>query len=335
LRLSPVLHDQLLAAWPTAAWADVTTLIGVSGGPDSVALLRALHSVRPANSSGRLVVAHFNHRWRGAASDADEAFVVALAGRLSLECVAGRAEATADSEEEARDQRYAFLRSAAHQSGARYVAVGHTADDQAETILFRVARGTGLSGLAGMPAHRALSEAVTLVRPLLTVRRADVVAYLEMLQQPSRADSSNGDTRFARNYLRREVLPALQTIAAGDIVENLVELGRRAAEALEPIQAQARKLLDECLEVRGDAVSLRRAPSANMPSRMVMHEMFVELWRRQGWPRGEMNSERWERLAAMWLNASGRAIELPGRIRVACSSAGLYIRCVGQPRNNA
>ena len=98
---------------------------------------------------------------------------------------------------------YAFLLDAAHRHGARYVAVGHTANDQAETILFRLLRGTGLSGLAGMPAHRPLSEAVTLVRPLLSVRRSPGEEYPEELGQPYRTDPSNAALPFARLRLRR------------------------------------------------------------------------------------------------------------------------------------
>src|SRR5688500_17524758 len=124
-----VVESAFDAAWPAATWGDVSTLAAVSGGPDSVALLQAMVRLRPADAQGRIVVAHYNHRWRGAASDEDEAFVVALAAALGLKVEVGRADQPTSSEEAARDERYAFLLAAAHRVGARFVAVGHMADD--------------------------------------------------------------------------------------------------------------------------------------------------------------------------------------------------------------
>lgn len=124
----------------------------VSGGADSVALVRALHQV-----GGRpLTVAHFDHGLRGADSDADAAFVLDLAAQLSLPFRLGRGKlgSVPGVEAEARRQRYAFFAEVAAEAGADWVAVGHTADDQAETVLHRLIRGTGLHGLRGMGAIR-------------------------------------------------------------------------------------------------------------------------------------------------------------------------------------
>src|SRR5262249_9786947 len=144
-------------------------------------------------ATGRLVVAHYNHGLRGAESDADEEFVVALAHSLACECRVGRASQEASlaqaeplvlaSEEASRATRYSFLTEMAKEVGARYVATAHTADDQAETVLHRVLRGTGLLGLAGMPRARALAPGLALVRPLLAVRREQVQAYLAEVNQ--------------------------------------------------------------------------------------------------------------------------------------------------------
>ena len=139
----PAALPALLAnAWPAEAWGDVTVLVGVSGGADSVALLRALEALkRTAAGAGRLIVAHFHHGLRGAEADADAAFVAALSQRLGLECVVGRASGSSPSDEaSARKARYRFLKRTAHARGARFVAVAPTADDQAETILHRIAR---------------------------------------------------------------------------------------------------------------------------------------------------------------------------------------------------
>jgi tRNA(Ile)-lysidine synthase len=166
----------MIQAWPPDCWCDVTTLVAVSGGPDSVALLRAMVAVRRPGA-GRLIVAHFNHGLRGQQSDDEEHFVRELSARLGLACDVGRAAPAADSggwtsEESARRTRYAFLRDVAAQRGARYVATGHTADDQAETVLHRILRGTGIGGLSGIRRHRQLLHGVSLVRPLLAVRRS-------------------------------------------------------------------------------------------------------------------------------------------------------------------
>lgn len=323
--MSSTLEVAFLAAWPPARWSDVTTLAAVSGGPDSVALLRAMVRVRPDQAAGRIVVAHYNHRWRGADSDADEAFVNDLAVSLGLECELGQAGERATSEESARDQRYAFLLAAAHRVGARFVAVGHTADDQAETILFRMLRGTGLTGLMGMPPSRQLSEATTLIRPLLAARRAAVNSYLEELGQPFRSDASNRDLRFARNRLRHEVLPDLQKLSTGDVVENLLQLGQQAAEIVAPIQAEARLLLDLLAEFQDSTVLVHLDRLSDLPSRVVLREMFVELWRRRGWPRGEMTSERWEELAEAFTAGSSPKTMFPGGLRLQVTGALLRV----------
>lgn len=311
-----MLESQFAAAWPADMWGDVTTLTAVSGGPDSVALLHAMVRLRTADAAGRIVVAHYNHRWRGAESDGDEAFVKNLAASLGLACEVGHADQPSTSEEAARDERYTFLLTAAHRVGARFVAVGHTADDQAETILFRMLRGTGVSGLTGMPQTRQLSEATTLIRPLLSVRRAEVLEYLEQLQQPYRTDASNRDLRFARNRLRHEILPALQELIAGDVVENLLQLGRQAAEIVEPVRNEARRLLDQLMEDSGNTVLLHFDRLGDPPSQSVLREMFVELWRQRGWPRGQMTSARWEELAEAFITRSSAKRMFPGGVHV-------------------
>src|SRR5262249_27314494 len=155
---------------------------------DSVAMLRALAEVVP----GRVVVAHLNHCLRGAASDADEAFVARLVETLRRVAPARfvfrseRRDAAAGGGNlgaVARHARHEWLASVARAEGVAWIATGHTADDQAETVLFRLLRGTGVSGLAGIAARRRLAPGVEVVRPLLAVGRADVMDYLHQLGQ--------------------------------------------------------------------------------------------------------------------------------------------------------
>src|SRR5205085_2468464 len=154
---------------------DETWVVAVSGGGDSVGLVRVLHQLASAVGL-RLSVAHLDHGVRGEAARADAAFVAELAASLGLPCDLGRwqPDRPGHFEADARRARYAWLAEVARARGASAVAVGHTRDDQAETILHRVLRGTGVHGLAGIPARRALGNGVSLVRPLLTVSRAEI-----------------------------------------------------------------------------------------------------------------------------------------------------------------
>ena len=241
------LETKLAAAWPGRC-RKMTVLAAVSGGADSVALVRALRA--SAADPARLVVGHFNHRLRAAESDGDQAFVEQLCQRLGVECLVGRVEAaTSDAaatatESNLRSERYAFLQQAAQQVGARYLATAHTRDDQAETVLHHVLRGTGLAGLAGMPRWRSLGEAVTLVRPLLDVSRAEVLDFLTALGQPFREDASNAERRFTRNRLRHDLLPQLERDYGGGVADSLLRLAAVAGDAQAAIERAAGELLD-------------------------------------------------------------------------------------------
>lgn len=179
--------------------------VAVSGGADSVALLHILH--RLSSQLGiRLKVLHCNHGLRGSESDADEMFVRELADSLALECLVDRSRVPAGNvEEEARRVRRALFERCRWEHRLARVALGHTRSDQAETVLFRLLRGTGLSGLAGM---RATTED-GLIRPLLTTSRTEVRAWATSEGLRWREDSSNTCLEFARNRLRNEAIPLL------------------------------------------------------------------------------------------------------------------------------
>ncbi len=190
-------------------------VVGVSGGPDSLCLLDLLRS-----SGYPVIVAHFNHKLRPEA-DEDEAFVRKLSDRWKLPCEVDSAEVGlyADEhglslEDAARLLRYRFLFRVARQNGAQAVAVGHTADDQAETVLMHFLRGTGLNGLRGMSYHVILpdfDDQIPLVRPLLDAWREDIVAHCAARGIYPRWDASNESPAYLRNRLRHILLPALET----------------------------------------------------------------------------------------------------------------------------
>jgi len=212
-------------------------VVAVSGGPDSLCLLHLLHGLAPALGL-QLHVAHLNHGLRGEDADADARFVAGFAAALGLPCTIGQADvrALADApgislEEAARQARYRFLSETARAVGARTIAVGHNADDQAETVLMHFLRGSGLAGLRGMAPKTALGEywlggiasrqtpplAMTsggadfwLIRPLLAIPRRAIEAYCAEHGLAPRFDRSNADTTFFRNRLRHELLPILE-----------------------------------------------------------------------------------------------------------------------------
>src|SRR5262245_23450984 len=163
-------------------------VVAVSGGPDSVALGHLCAALWRENCLGKVVLAHLNHQLRGADSDADEAFVGNLPSTWNLPSlgvhhhridVARLARESGDNlESTARRERYRWLTDIARQTGAAWVATGHIADDQAETVLHHLLRGSGLQGLAGMHERRPLAPGIDLVRPFLTIRRGEILAYL-------------------------------------------------------------------------------------------------------------------------------------------------------------
>ncbi len=201
-----------------------TVLCAVSGGADSVCLLHVLSKL---GRDLRLVCAHYNHRLRGPESDRDEAFVRDLCGELDIPLTVGGGDVAAfardtgmGTEEAARTLRYAFLEQEADRIGAGRIATAHTADDNAETLLLNLARGTGLRGLGGIPPVRG-----RIVRPLLTVTRREVEAYLLENGLPHVEDSTNRLDEPARNRLRHAVLPVLSEIN-GNFLRNVINTVR-------------------------------------------------------------------------------------------------------------
>jgi tRNA(Ile)-lysidine synthase len=304
------IQNQLALSWPPEAWRDLTVLLAVSGGADSVALARALAAIR-ADGPGRLCVAHFNHCLRGAESAADETFVVELCRRLGLHCEVGHAAAAladvagATLEEAARDARYEFLRQAAERLGARYVVTAHTADDQAETVLHRVIRGSGIAGLCGIGRTRPLGPAVTVIRPLLGVRRSELLAYLQELDQPYRDDSSNADRQFTRNRIRHELLPRLAVDFNPGVVDALLRLATLAGEVQAVVDARVDALAARCVEEEGPGAVRIKLSELTTEPRYVVRELLIAVWRQQGWPLQSMGFAEWEQLAEMGLVATG------------------------------
>jgi tRNA(Ile)-lysidine synthase len=192
-------------------------LVAVSGGPDSVALLSLLAQMAPAWRL-TLVAVHFNYQLRGAESDGDEAFVSTLCREKRIPLLIRRPTLVKGKEQSslqalARDARYAAMKSIAQEIGADRIVVGHTANDQAETVLMWMLRGAGLTGLSGMPFIRE----TLIVRPFLTVSREKILEYLKEEGIQYCKDSSNETAHYRRNRIRRELVPVMEQIAPATI----------------------------------------------------------------------------------------------------------------------
>jgi tRNA(Ile)-lysidine synthase len=205
--------------------------VAVSGGADSVALLRILYDLREELSITLLVV-HFDHMLRGKESEADAQFVNDLAGTLKLEIVTESEDVSAAAaaqgwnlEDAARRLRHAFFESVCAAGQATHIAVAHTAQDQAETVLAHLLRGTGPSGLAGI-----YPKVSSVIRPLLATQRRDLRDYLTSLGQTWREDATNRDTKRQRARIREQLIPLLENSFAPTIVSHLGELARLSRE---------------------------------------------------------------------------------------------------------
>jgi tRNA(Ile)-lysidine synthase len=208
--------------------------VAVSGGADSVALLLLLLELR-SELGIVLSVAHVNHQLRGAESDGDESFVAKLAEVRGLEFHSRRAPVNPSGpaiENTARKLRYDFFRRLAAEKLATKIATGHTLDDQAETVLLRIFRGTGIRGLAAIHPRLLLEDGATrrceLVRPLLSARRKDLREFLQIEGQGWRDDSSNDNVAFLRNRVRHRLLPSIEDEFGEAAVEHLAELAEIA-----------------------------------------------------------------------------------------------------------
>ncbi|MDX1964903.1 MAG: tRNA lysidine(34) synthetase TilS [Pirellulales bacterium] len=310
------MRDVLLrfcTAWPSESRSE-RTLVAVSGGADSVALLRLL--LASGHSRQKLWVGHFDHKLRPESAE-DAQFVKSLAATLEVPFEWGQdnvreaAIMAGDGvEAAARQARYGWLRGTAERLGARYVLTGHTADDQAETILHRLLRGTGWRGLAGIRRVRDLGPAVSLVRPLLEFRHADLTEYLQSIPQTWREDATNQERQFMRNRIRLDLLPQLAEVYNPEISQLLHQLGT-ACQGLEEIvdqelarvyarvvscQAPGSRYLVDAATILGNGTATE--------NQFLLQECLARLWRMAEWPRQEMTSRHYQELAEYVLNCA-------------------------------
>ena len=238
-------------------------LVGVSGGADSVALTSVLIALRE-RLGFRVAAAHLNHRIRGAESDRDEAFVRDMCARLGVELIVEHADglrasnSSANLEERAREVRRDFLLRAADRVGADFVALGHHRDDQAETVLMRLMRGAGAAGMAAM-AERGPGK---LIRPMLSISRTEIRAFLDARAIAFVEDSSNSSRDILRNRIRAELLPMLEREYAPGLGGRLVELADEMRSLDQLVAAIAARELD-AMRGRGGALDVTGFAAVN------------------------------------------------------------------------
>ncbi len=290
-------------------------LVAVSGGADSTALLDALARWK---KSEHLFAAHLNHLLRGAESAADETFVRAITGQRNVPVFIAQENVAAYAADEkknleatARRLRYDFLlRTAAH-CQAEVIVTAHTHDDQVETLLMRLLRGTSAAGLQGIHSQVALSATVQLLRPILEITRIEVLEHCERYQLPFRQDSSNASAEFTRNRVRHELLPLLQTFNP-NFGATLIRTAFQLNEDDEHLQFEAARWVNELSEDQALNFAPLRTLHGALRRRILLH------WLRR--TRGAVKRLGTVHLIAiehLILQGEGsRYVELPGNWRI-------------------
>lgn len=282
--------------------------VAVSGGPDSVALLGTLFELA-RRCDLRLTVLHVNHALR-VESDQEQTLVETLCRYWQAPCVVERLTPPLHRkgiEAWARTERYRFFLHAKEQYGLAAVALAHTSDDQAETVLFRLLRGAGHRGLAGIPRQRE----GWIIRPLLDCSRKEVLDYLRVKQLPYVIDSSNFDPRYTRNKIRHELLPLLERDFSPRIRRHLFHCAEALRQEEEWLELQAAAA---CERVRQGESGLSLARLKNEPE--ALHPRLFRLWLERSGDIGELNFPQLRKLYALGQGHLAGEVELPGAYSV-------------------
>jgi len=331
----------LLTEWRklNLPFADETFIVAVSGGADSVSLLLALFELRKLKKLNlRFVVGHFNHNLRGEESGKDEQFVKNLAGEFGFELALGNSEISREGnlEQSARIARYKFLTETAQNLHAFGVLTAHTQNDQAETLLMNLIRGSGLEGLGGMKPLRSLKSQVPspksqilLLRPLLSwARRVDTEDFCHLNNVEYRYDTMNEDLTFKRVRIRKVLLPLLEDFNP-KIVETLAQTASLLRDDFEELQASAD---EELKQTSDEAENSERQPDLSLKE---IKDIFPSMRRRilRDWLkncRGDLRRLEAKHFEAIenliFSRKSGKTIELPNGETVVKENGKLHFR---------
>ena len=351
-----VFETKFLQAFPLKEWQKYKICIATSGGPDSVALLLALSSIAAAeNLKKNILVTTVNHQLRGEESTEDANFVERLAivnefafekRLLNPEELERETKRLGSLEDAARVLRYQELIKSAKKFGARYIVTAHHLGDQLETILFRLFRGTGIEGLRGMMKYRKIDESILLVRPMLQIKKEEIIQYLEQRNQDYRVDSSNNSLLIVRNRIRHELLPLLDSIFPQRWEKALLRLAQQndslcqffsenveqLERSLSSFQKRSRyfdqlltsmQVLEKATPefIPGKRIDLPLETLSKVPNEILI-QYFRKLWKKMEWPLGSMGQSEWNRLALYVKN--GRATQqFPGNVSLLFPSSNV------------
>ena len=317
-------------------------VVAVSGGPDSVALLHLLHGLNgPGGWSLRLHVAHLNHRLRGADADADAAFVEALAKRLGWPCTVESVDIRAlagqrgeSLEQAGRQCRFEFFERVALTAGARTVALAHHADDNVETVLHRIFRGTGMRGLGGIRSVRAIRPGsdIRIVRPLLPFRRAQIEEYLRKRGLESRQDATNHSPEFTRNRIRSLVLPLLREKFNPHADEAVLRLAEQARGADAYLSETSERLFESLVVAHDSAQLTLHADLLARKPRVMRTQVIRHALLRLGMGEQELSYGHLEAIANLAAGREGnKTLDLPGGFRVSRRYSRLVFEAESEP----
>ncbi|MBI5150476.1 MAG: tRNA lysidine(34) synthetase TilS [Candidatus Omnitrophica bacterium] len=308
-----------------------TVIVGVSGGPDSVALVHVLSCLR--HELGLSVHAvHFNHGWRKSAR-IDERFTGRLARQLGVPCWYGvrrgkLPRSRVSLEEQGRRQRFDFFRRLAKKLDARAVMIAHTQDDLVETVLMHILRGSGLQGMRGILSHRRV-EGLEILRPLLNVPKRAVLAYLKENKIPFRTDPSNRRTKFLRNRIRLELLPLLEKKYSRNIRSLLAGLADTIGTDYDFLAKAAEKVFAELIRPGANPKAVRFEKKGFLRQPVAVQRMLIRLAveeLRQNTNRLTLTHLR----AVETMTRGGKAadVHLPGGIRVLQNDASVFVSII-------
>lgn len=317
-----------------------TVVVGVSGGSDSMALLHLLVRLNEANGLNlRIHAAHLNHQLRSTESDADAEFVSARARALRVGCTVEASDVHGRSRKDgvsielaARRCRYEFFERLCLKLEACMVMLAHHADDQVETVLFRILRGTGMRGLAGIRAVRPIrhGSGIRVVRPLLAVGRGELDAYVADRNIPFRIDISNESSMYARNRIRHELLPLIREQFNPQVDEALARLCEQARAVEEYLHETCTRMLESLIVEHNNRQLVLHVPSLTRRPRIIQTQLIREVVLRLGLGEGELASTHLNAVADLLAGEEGsKEIHLPGGLRVSRRYSRLVFESVG------
>lgn len=294
-------------------------LVAVSGGPDSVCLLRVFMEVK-RNLKIEIIVANLDHGIRGRESKRDSDFVKELSKDFGLDCmhkkisIRTRKKGKRSLEECAREERYAFLKKSAEKCNCNVIATGHTMDDQAETVLLRLITGASLKGIAGIPVVRH-EGSLKIIRPLITAEKKEILDYLKVTGQAFCEDHTNMDKKYFRNRIRHEVLPFLEEYNPR-IKRSVANLCNTMREDLDFLEREKQKLLSRYSGTTKGPVRVEVSDLILQP-KALRKEVFKELFSQAGGNIKKLTYRHWKDMDYLIrAGASGKSLNFPGGVRV-------------------